>query len=135
MPLRRSLTLWLGLLGLLLILGNWVDSTRNSSGFAIRRLSGVHEDGLLSLTYRYGPGDYYITGMKRDAFPPGGDPRWFAPYRWEYATGHFIHLDLPHWLFVLAYCLVWSALLIWSRRRSKRLLTTLVGPAASGPVT
>jgi len=119
LALHRSATFWCGLLSLLFFLGVWIDSTRYSTGFALRRLQGVHEDGALDLTFRHGPGNYHSSSVERLRFP-SGEPRWFAPYHWEYATGFFIRFTIPHWLILLAIALPWSALLVWRARRRKR---------------
>jgi hypothetical protein len=128
MPLHRSLTLWLGLLGLLSLLGTWIDSTRYGTEASFRRLAVTHADSALELFLGHGPTRRSITSFHRQAFT-SGTPQWFPAYHWEYASGHFTRFLLPHWLLVLAYTTLWIALLAWRQRRIKRARRTLTAPA------
>ena len=148
MPLRRSLTLWLGLPGPIFLLWSWVDSMHRLSAVQWRhtinsrelhaetRESLLHHSGKLTLL-RFEPlADEPYTGKHSHVYwhrqdSPAGT--WFPPldYRTDLTAAVLQSrtLTLPHWLLILGYLALWSALLAYRHRRIRRPSTTFPSPA------
>ena len=150
--LRRSYTFWFGLFGLLFLLFASFESTRNgiliaiSSGsstqwevrnaelvLSIERVRLVSPTGMVV----YAP-TTLATLAGRRRLPSGLHPpipralSWRSGVRHKNVTLGFTtyhrRLDLPHWLIILAYLLLWSALLAWRWRRFAKAATALEEP-------
>jgi hypothetical protein len=139
-PLHRSLTLWLGLPGLLFLLWAWLDSMSFESGISIRKhsvspnLESLSRDSYFSsnsaLTFVVGHlhhrgsvrTDHNIIVLPRTS--SRGEVWWPTPgcHRdYDPATGYTSRwLRIPHWLLVLLYLLLWSLAFGWRHRRIKR---------------
>ena len=124
MPLRRSLTFWLGLLGLLFIVIAWVDSTRYRTSFAFHRALGLHGHSSLDIGYRGGSSHGRTNHFERDSFSRGDRLR-FTGLHWWRTGGPSLRITIPHWIILLAYTEVWIVLLLWRRRRIRHAMTTI----------
>lgn len=151
--LRRSYTFWFGLFGLLFLLFASFDSTRHGILITISRGSPTlwevrSAEQVLSIgrvhivsgagNVIYAPSSL-ATLVRRSSLPSGlhppvpRAPSWRSGVLEENTTlGLTIYhrrLDVPHWLIILAYLLLWSALLAWRSRRRAKAGTALEEPA------
>lgn len=152
-PLYRSMTLWLGLPGLLFIMWAWQDSVKNMAG--IIRIASVTHPGISSFweheriaqihsavmieyyTPEPKPGRVYARTplewvRRRITISP--DPRHlFRSFTWQSQPNAMgpdsgmvrTVIILPHWMILLAYTGLWGGVIIWRARRHRH---------AAGPV-
>jgi hypothetical protein len=124
MPLRRSLTFWLGLLGLVSIGIAWVDSTRYRTSFAFHRALGLHGHSSLDIGYSRGSSYRRTDYFERNVILRKDQLR-FARLHWWRTGGGYLSITIPHWIILLAYAEVWIVLLVWRRRRIRHAMTTI----------
>jgi hypothetical protein len=138
MPVRRSLTLWLGLWGWIFLFWAWADSMRRLSAVQWRhtissrglhaetRESLLHHSGKLTLLRFVPLSDEPYTGNYSRAYwlrQHSLAGTWFPPldHRTDLTAAVLQSrtLAIPHWLLILAYTASWTALILWRRHRLK----------------
>ena len=134
MPFRRSLTLCLGLFGLIFLPWSWVDSTNNLTTFGLPRLETNHLGGALHISIH--PNERVHPFLNWTEFAPSPSK---PPYR--LASPHIatrandISVGLPHWLLILLYLILWSIALALRHRRIQRSLTKHLSSSPAQPQT
>ncbi|MCW1916997.1 hypothetical protein OJ996_25635 [Luteolibacter sp. GHJ8] len=125
--LRSPFAFWLPAFVLLFLCWAWVDSTSHVSGVdlsfdtrsSLILVSVNHGNSVLHLKLDHtagggAPGDSYAANPWRVPMPAGYRYRWFPPPRFSARPGF---LDVPHWLVILVYLMVWSFAITRRNRR------------------
>jgi hypothetical protein len=110
-PWYMSLLFWLGLVGFVLLVGIWVDSTRfrTYAGFPYGGIVNEHE--FIRIEIRRYPGSPPSQSRR-----PEPSPLNWSPILRIYPVGSGTTVVVSHTFILLLYLLLWASLALWRLR-------------------
>ncbi len=119
----RSLSLWLGLFGLVFLLWAWADSFERTSGIHFQRgrpyISAANDNSTLRLSWGVNIPRNHAGITREISTDPERPLLWARPRLENFSFGptNITSLRIPHWLLLCLYLPAWVILLAWRLRK------------------